>query len=348
MIDHCEIQKVMDEITAREDVPCIGLGFLSLTQQDMWISGFKSLIPNKEAIQMDTIFDMASLTKVMVTSTLILKLIEEGKLKLETKVSSILEDFSQQEVTIVQLLSHTSGLPSDDKGYRNHCSKIALRKFIMGLPFVYEPGTQVLYSDFGFILLGFIIESFMGALDEAAQQVIFDPLNMKDTCFKPQAKDRCAPTEDHPTRGLLKGVVHDGKAFCMGEVSGNAGLFSTLSDTMTFARMLLSDDERVLKNSTKALLHTSTTEQLNFNRTLGWFRNDPSWCFGPLVSQDVLYHTGFSGTSIYIDFDCQIAIVVLTNRVHPSRDNDKIKTVRATLHNHLLELTNLHISQGAN
>lgn len=207
----------------------------------------------------------------------------------------------------------------------------------MDLPLSKKWGTQVIYTDFGFILLGLIIEYFMGPLDEIAKAIIFEPLGMNDTRYCPSDTQRCAPTEDHPQRGLIKGIVHDGKAFCMGQVSGNAGLFSTLSDTMTFAKMMLTQDERVLRNSSKALLHTSYTEKLNLNRTLGWFRYDPSWSFGPLVSQDVLYHTGFSGTSIYIDFNHQLAIVILTNRVHPTRDNDKIQAVRIRLHNLILE-----------
>jgi CubicO group peptidase (beta-lactamase class C family) len=336
MIDRLEIQKKIDEITLAQRVPCIALGFLTSSFTETWISGNRALVPQVEKLTEDTLFDMASLTKVIVTTTLILKLIEDKRLNLETKASSILPDFKHSEITVLHLLAHTSGLPADHKGYRDHCGKAALRSFIMDLPLSEVPETKVIYTDFGFILLGFIIDSLMGPLNESAKKFIFDPLGMKDTGYCPVDKNRCAPTENSAQRGLIRGVVHDGKAFCLDQVSGNAGIFSSLKDTLIFAKMILSDDQRVLKNSTKALLHTTYTASLDHQRTLGWYRHDDSCNFGSLASQDVLYHTGFSGTSIYIDFERQLAIVLLTNRVHPQRDNDQIQSIRSMIHDLLI------------
>ena len=336
MIDRIDIQKKIDEITLAQRVPCIALGFLTSTSSETWISGNRSLFPHIEKLTEDTLFDMASLTKVIVTSTLILKLIEEGHLSLVTKVNTILSDFKHPEITVLHLLTHTSGLAADHKGYKDHCGKEALRSFIMSLPLTEVPNTKVIYTDFGFILLGYMIEVLMGPLDISAKKYIFDPLGMNDTGYRPNDRNRCAPTENNPQRGLIRGIVHDGKAYCSDQVSGNAGIFSSLKDTMAFAKMILSDDERVLKNSTKALLHTTYTASLDHQRTLGWYRHDESCSFGSLASQDVLYHTGFSGTSIYIDFERQLAIVLLTNRIHPNRDNDQIQPIRSMIHDVLM------------
>jgi CubicO group peptidase (beta-lactamase class C family) len=336
MIDRIEIQRKIDEITLAQRVPCIALGFLTSSYTETWISGNRALVPQVEKLTEDTLFDMASLTKVIVTTTLMLKLIEDKRLNLETKVSSLLADFKHTEITVLHLLTHTSGLPADHKGYRDHCGKEALRSFIMDLPLCEDPDSKVIYTDFGFILLGFIIERLMGPLDESAKRFIFDPLKMKDSGYCPVDKNRCAPTENSAQRGLIRGVVHDGKAFCLNQVSGNAGIFSSLKDTLIFTKMILSDDQRVLNNSTKALLHTTYTASLDHQRTLGWYRHDDSCSFGSLASQDVLYHTGFSGTSIYIDFERQLAIVLLTNRVHPHRDNDQIQSIRSMIHDLLI------------
>jgi CubicO group peptidase (beta-lactamase class C family) len=336
MMDRLEIQKKIDEITLAQSVPCIALGFLTSSSMETWISGHRALIPQLEELTEDTLFDMASLTKVMVTTTSILKLIEEDLLSLETKVDSTLTDFKHPEITVLHLLTHTSGLAADHKGYRDHCGKEALRSFIMDLPLSEIPDTKVVYTDFGFILSGFMIEVLMGPLDLSSKRVIFEPLGMKDSGYCPIDRQRCAPTENSAQRGLIRGIVHDGKAFCLDQVSGNAGIFSNLKDTLIFTKSILSDDERVLKNSTKALLHTTYTASLDHQRTLGWYRHDDACSFGSLASQDVLYHTGFSGTSIYIDFERHLAIVLLTNRVHPSRDNDHIQSIRSMIHDLLI------------
>ena len=301
MIDHGAIQRLLDQKTQAQVVPCIALGIVTADTEACWISGSKTLIPQPIPLSPNDLFDFASLTKVIVTTTLILKLIEEGTVTLETKVSAILPDFTHNHITILHLLTHTSGLCADHKGYKEHIGKASMRAFIMSLPLEEVPFTKVIYTDFGFILLGWIAETFLGPLDEAAKRVIFDPLGMIHTQYRPLDKTRCVASEVTVQRGLIQGIVQDGKAFNMGEVSGNAGLFSTLKDMMIFAKMMLTQDERVLKNTTKALLRKTYTESLDHQRTLGWYRHDDSCSFGSLASEDVLYHTGFSGTSILID-----------------------------------------------
>lgn len=332
MIDHHAIQLLLDEKTQAQVVPCIALGVVTETFEASWISGNKTLIPSPVPLAQEDLFDLASLTKVIVTTTLLLKLIEEGTLTLDTKVSSILPDFKHTDITIFHLLTHTSGLCADHKDYKKHSGKASMRAFIMSLPLEEAPLSKVIYTDFGYILLGLIAEVYLGPLDEAAKRLIFDPLGMHSSQYRPTDKDRCVASEVTLQRGLIQGVVHDGKAFNIGEVSGNAGLFSTLNDMMIFAKMMLGDDERVLKNTTKALLRKTYTETLDHQRTLGWYRHDASCSFGTLASQDVLYHTGFSGTSMVIDFTRKTAIVILTNRIHPTRDNDRIQALRTELH----------------
>ncbi len=332
MSERALIQTTLDEITSAQTVPCIALGFLSAKRSEVWISGNRALVPSPEALTRDTLFDLASLTKVVVTTTLTMRLIQSGKLSLDTSISSILPDFHFPDITVFHLLTHTSGLCADHKGYKDHVGEADLRRFIMALPLSETPGTKVIYTDFGFILLGWVVEALMGPLDLAAQKEIFEPLGMKDTGYRPTDPLRCAPTELSAHRGLIRGLVHDGKAFNLGGVSGNAGVFSTIDDLMRFVQSLLID-ERLLSNSTKALMRQSHTNGLDFNRTLGWYRKDPGCALGPLVSQDVWYHTGFSGTSILIDFKAQAAVVILTNRVHPKRDNDAIQDLRLRLHN---------------
>lgn len=331
MIDSVLIQKTLDEFTSAQTVPCIALGFFSKDEAQTWISGNRALVPQVEALTPDTLFDLASLTKVVVTTTLILKLIEKGKLKLSDSVASILPDFTHPQITIFHLLTHTSGLLTDQSGYKPYVGKEAMRHFVMALPLTDEPGTKVVYTDIGYLLLGFIIETLWGPLDVLSRQEIFIPLGMKDTGYCPSDPLRCAPTEVSAHRGLIRGVVHDGKAHNLGCVSGNAGIFSTLDDLMKFCQSLLLD-ERLIRNSTKTLLRQTHTSGLDHVRTLGWYRKDPSCALGPLVSEDILYHTGFSGTSILIDFSAQRAIVILTNRIHPTRDNDRIQDLRLQLH----------------
>jgi CubicO group peptidase (beta-lactamase class C family) len=191
--------------------------------------------------------------------------------------------------------------------------------------------------------LGFIIEDKLGPLDQVAEKRIFQPLAMKDTCYCPDQHgltDRCAATEQKEGRGVIVGSCHDGKGWILNGVSGNAGLFSTANDIGRFACIMLNEGEldghRVLKKESVDLLKHCYTEGLNLRRTLGWFSNDPNQTDGSHISSCCIYHTGFTGTSIYIDFVRSCAIVLLTNRVHPSRNNNAIMDLRRTIHDEAL------------
>ena len=305
--------------------------------------GYRSLLPEREANSIDTIYDLASMSKVISTTTLALKLLEEGCYSLHTTVSSILPDFPYKDITIQHLLTHTTGLPADDKDYKKCKDREELYRFINSLKLNNKVGSFVEYSCFNYILLGRIIESFKGDLEAYANEVIFRPLGMVNTMYNPKEKGReaeCAPTEVTAERGCIRGEVHDGKAHIMGGVSGNAGVFSNIKDLCRFAAMILNDGEfmgtRILKRSTIDLLGKSYTEGMNSNRTLGWLFADKTTNAGDYASDVSLFHTGFTGTAIYIDFLRDCAVIFLDNAIHPTRDNPKKLEIRDLFFNQVL------------
>ncbi len=288
-------------------------------------------------VNASTLFDLASLSKVIGTTTAILKLIEAGHFHLQTKVNALLPNYQWADTTIFQLLTHTSGLPADLKSYKNCQNKAEFIDFIYQIKPTILAEPTVVYSDFGFILLGFIVEKFAGSLPEYLTKQVFSPLQMRATTYHPINKDDCAATELTTTRGLIQGEVHDGKAYLLAGESGNAGLFSTASDLANFAQMLLNQgslfNEQILTPATINLLKTTSTANLNENRSLGWMKRNLSASQGDYASNNLLYHTGFAGTSFLLDFDYQLAIILLTNRINPRRDNPGIFDVRPLLHN---------------
>lgn len=290
------------------------------------------------------LYDLASCTKVVSTTTIILKCIEKGMISLKTPVNEILNDFPYPNINIEQLLTHTSGIISDDKKYKELTSKQAIKEFIYSKQLSFNPGENVEYSDFGFVILGFIIETLVGELDEISKKWIFDPLEMYDTHYQPLkyvSIDRCIPTEFTTDRGLVYGEVHDGKAYRLNGLSGNAGLFSTIEDLCHFSIMILNEgmykNKKILSIPTINNLKKCYTEKLNLRRTLGWFINENSAPMGDYYSNNCLFHTGFTGTSIYIDFKRNISIILLTNRIHPTRSNPSINSIRNITHNLLLK-----------
>lgn len=286
-----------------------------------------------------TLYDLASLTKVITATTLSMQLYEQGQLKLEHPLSRFFPAFVGQgrhKITVRHLLTHTSGLPAHLPLYQRLKGKREFVQNILQVPLEYEPGTKAIYSDLGIILLGDMIEKIAGrSLDQLAQQRIFEPLGMAQTLFKPGAamKARIAPTEIDPWRGrLLQGEVHDENAYAMGGVSAHAGLFGTSGDLAIFCQMLLDggvyNHRRVVRRST---VETFTARQ-NFpegsSRALGWDTPSEGSSAGDLLSSSSFGHTGFTGTSIWIDPVRKLFIILLTNRVHPTRENNVIREIR--------------------
>lgn len=305
--------------------------------------GYKALIPKKEPLSIDTIYDIASLSKVVSTSTLVCKLMEEGLIDLETKVSDILKEFPYKDIKVYDLITHTSGLPADDKDYKLCKNKEELWNFILKLPLHNPTGTTVEYSCFGYIVLGKIIEHFKGSIEDYAKKVLFEPLESDNIMYNPYLKGRaddCAPTEVTQLRGVIKGIVHDGKANILEGLSGNAGIFSDIETLSKFVSMMLNDgvykNKQILSKETMKLFHKTFTEGLNEKRTMGgWFHGDKNTSAGELVSDDSLYHTGFTGTSIYIDYQRGFALILLANAVHPSRVH-KMNDIRKRFYSEII------------
>lgn len=306
--------------------------------------GYKSLVPSKVETSFDTLYDIASLSKVVATATMIFKLVEEGLISFKTKVVSILKEYPYDDVTIRDLLVHTSGMVGDDKRYKQCNSGEQLWSFMMNdLDRKYKRNEKCEYSCFGYITLGKIIEHFKGSLENYLDEVLCKPLKTNNIMYCPKKHNRendCAPTEITDTRGIIKGIVHDGKCNILDGVAGNAGIFADIDGLIRFTQMMLNDgiyeDNIVLKKSTIDLLKKNYTIGLNEKRTLGsWFIGDNNQSSGDYISELSLYHTGFTGTSIYIDFDRNCAVILLANAVHPKRDN-KMVEIRNLFHNQVL------------
>ncbi len=287
--------------------------------------GERVVEPGREAMTSDTIFDAASLTKVIATTPCVMKLIEQGKVELDAPVARYLPEFSgenKERVTVRHLLTHTSGnkpgiatsgITSYEEGIARACQN----------PLGDAPGTLIRYSDINFILLGEIVHRVSGkTLDEYAAAEIFRPLGMKDTGFRPAAESRgrIAPT----TRGTERGVVHDPTASRMGGVAGHAGLFTTAGDLARFARMLLGGGElegvRILQSETvKLMTSVQTPDAITGRRGLGWdIDTGYSGPRGKWFPRGSYGHTGWTGTSLWIDPFSQSFVIFLSNRNHPT------------------------------
>ena len=327
MIDRSQLEALIPD-----QIPGIAIGIVTPTSITTEVVGYAALVPQREPLRLQTRFDLASLTKVVITTPIILQLIDEGRLSFSTPIQSILPEYVHAQTTIGDLLTHQSGLPADDPNYKTCKDAAALRHFTLTHPLSVAPRTHVIYTDFGFLILGWVIEALEGPLDAVAKRRIAQPLGCSTLGYSPDDPLTCAPTEVSPTRGLIRGVVHDGKAFLMQGVAGNAGCFATLQDVCVFTQSFLDDRQRGVSNASIAQLRQTHTVGLDFKRTWGWYRHDPSCAFGQHVSEDCLFHTGFTGTSITIDFAKHVGLVILTNRIHPTRDNPHITAIRNAVH----------------
>jgi len=305
--------------------------------------GQRAVAPAAEAMTEDTIFDLASLTKVVATTTSVMKLMEEGRIRLNDPVATFIPDFGKYGkagITVRQLLTHTSGLRPDlELEVEFNGVEEAIRRAIEEVP-TFPPGERFIYSDINFFLLGDIVRRVGGErLDRYAKTQVFDPLGMKDTGFLPAEalRARIAPTErcrmlawpcGAPELPFLRGVVHDPTARRMDGVAGHAGLFSTAADLSRFCRMLLGggrlDSQRVLSAATVArMVAPSTPAGMRDVRGLGWdLDSSYSSNRGELFPIGSFGHTGFTGTSLWIDPASGSYVVFLSNRVHPDGKGD--------------------------
>jgi len=287
--------------------------------------GHRALEPRREAMTLDTIFDMASLTKVMATTTAVMQLFELGKVRLNDPVAKYLPEFAQngkEDITVRQLLTHYSGLAPDIDLNPEWSGKETAYKLSFAETPAVAPGSAFIYSDTNFIMLGALVERVSGeTLDVYTTKHIFAPLKMTHTRFLPPAawRSKVAPTEYDEREHMLRGVVHDPRARRMGGVAGHAGLFSSGDDAAKFAQALLNGGGGVLSAITiEKMIQPEQPPTAPVLRGFGWDIDSPfSSNRGDLLPVGSFGHTGFTGTSIWIDPTTQTYIVLLANAVHP-------------------------------
>ena len=297
--------------------------------------------PERIPTRPDTIYDLASLTKPLVTGLLSARLVEAGELGIDAPISSYLSEFDRPDkssLTIRQLLTHTSGLPAWRPLYLLTSDRDKVLASIAEEPLQDKPGERVVYSDLGFIVLGFVLERLSGVpLKDLAQDQIFMPLQLTHTFFNPaQAmrtgvaacengnayeRDMCErdfPSNTHSWReSVVWSEVHDGNAYFLGGVAGHAGLFSTAGETLKLANQFIALQSQLLKAETCELFRRNLTEGLNEARSFSWqLAATKDSTAGPSLPLDAFGHTGFTGTSCWIDAKTQRVFILLTNRTH--------------------------------
>jgi serine-type D-Ala-D-Ala carboxypeptidase len=295
----------------------------------------------------DSIFDLASVTKVVATTSMAMILYERGLLDLEMPVAGVLPEFTghdprRGEVTFHLLLAHSSGLPAYEKLFLRATSKDEFLREAFSVPLKYAPGAHAEYSDIGFILLGLALERIAEeSLDRFCQREVFGPLGMAHSAFNPPSawKPQIPPTADDKTfrKQIIQGEVQDENASVMGGVAGHAGLFSTASDIATFAHVLLSGGSPIVRRETLAVFTRRQDSPAATSHALGWDTPSTPSQSGQYFSPSSFGHLGYTGTSLWIDPERRLSVTLLTNRTWPDCSNQAIKEVRPRLHDAVLE-----------
>jgi CubicO group peptidase (beta-lactamase class C family) len=292
----------------------------------------------------DTFYDLASISKLF-TTTCIMRLVEQGKLALDEPVATWMPEFAaggKQNVTLRQILTHTSGLPADISLWILERTPEARIQRVLATPVETKPGPDYVYSDLGLIAMGHLVEVITGStLDKAVRDMVTTPLHLSETMYRPPAerKPGIAPTEDESavdagnpaeSRGMVWGEVHDENAWSLDGVAGHAGVFATAQDLGRFAQFYLNggelDGTRLLRVDTVAEMTRNQIPGLDW-RGLG-FELNQDYYMGHLASPRTYGHTGFTGTSLVIDPGRELIVVLLTNRVHPTRNGPNMNSTR--------------------
>ena len=303
-------------------------------------AGSRQLTPDIQAATIDTVYDIASLTKVIATTTFIMLLVEQGKIELDAPADTYLPIPAFRSFTVRHLLTHTAGLPSGRPYYKECTSVLEMLQRYADGGIDWTPGTRWRYSDVGFMILGQIVEHVAGeSLDAFATRMIFEPLGMTNTRYKPPVDwfSRCAATENCAWRGkVMLGEVHDENAYAVGGVSGHAGLFSTAGDLGLYCRALLKGT--LLRKETVDQMATLGAVSVYPWQGLGWLM-DP-WDTegqGHLPSRRAIGHTGWTGTCLWLDLDTGIHAILLSNTCHPSRAKRNNPALRSTFYDAVVE-----------
>jgi CubicO group peptidase (beta-lactamase class C family) len=298
----------------------------------------------------DTLFDLASLTKVVATAPMAMVLYERGLLDLDAPVSAIVPEFThdkekdprRREVTLRMLLSHSSGLPAYEKLFLRASTRDELLHAAFTTPLIADPASRAEYSDIGFIILGTALERLADeALDRFCQREIFAPLAMTNTTFNPPPEIRwqIPPTAEDQIfrRRIVQGEVQDENASMLGGVAAHAGLFSTAADLAKFAHFMLNGGHPILRPETVAIFTRRESAPLGTSRALGWDTPSSPSQSGKYFSPQSFGHLGYTGTSLWIDPVRQLSITLLTNRTWPDCANQAIKQVRPKFHDAVIE-----------
>lgn len=292
--------------------------------------------PGSPAVTDSTLFDLASLTKVVATTTALAMLEEAGRIDLDRPVAAYLPeltDTAKQRITVRQILTHRGGFEAGAELYHQYRGRAEYLAQINARPLKYAPGTQSIYSDWDLVLGGLIVERVTAdSLDGWTAAHVFSPLGMRDTRFRPDTslRPRIAMTEVDSARGHIWGEVHDPNAWAIGGVAGHAGLFSSARDLAIFAQMLLNGGSyggvRILRPETVA--RWTAPENAGSSRALGWDTPSGTSSAGRYFGPRSFGHTGYTGTSIWIDPERGVFVVLLTNRVDPTSENQKHVALR--------------------
>jgi CubicO group peptidase (beta-lactamase class C family) len=332
-VDECAFPAAVVEVGNRGDV--------------LWLQAFGRLDfdPESAVTQKDTLFDLASLTKVIATTSLVMRLVDRGILTLDQPIRSWIPEWrgtDRENVRLRSLLTHSSGLTAWLPFYRDHTGRQEFQHAICSLPLEYPPDTQSIYSDLGFILLGFVVEDAGGAPFSSQAAQLLSEVTSAPLMFNPPAelKSSIAPTEQDPwRRRRLVGEVHDENCWALGGAAGHSGLFGTAQAVGEFARTMLGGfkgiDARIASAETVRLF-VKRSAAVTGSRALGWDTMLPTSSCGTKISRSSFGHTGFTGTTLWIDPEREVYVVLLTNRVNPTRDNTAIQKIRPALHDAIL------------
>jgi len=303
--------------------------------------------PDSPEVTTETIFDLASVTKVIATTSMAMILYERGSLDLDMPVVSAVSEFRKNDarrerVTVRMLLAHSSGLPAYEKLFLRAKTRDELLAAAFATPLMADPGTHAEYSDIGFIILGVALERIAeDSLDHFCQQEIFGPQGMSHTAFNPPAswRPRTAPTADDRTfrQRIIQGEVQDENASVLGGVAGHAGLFSTAQDVALFAHAMLVGGRSLVRPETLALFTHRESSPPGTSCALGWDTPSSPSQSGKYFSAGSFGHLGYTGTSLWIDPERQLSITLLTNRTWPDCSNQAIKQVRPAFHDAVVE-----------
>jgi CubicO group peptidase (beta-lactamase class C family) len=365
----------IDELLSTEIVAAHFPGAVYLISENNEIKIINALgnavvIPEVIAATTNTIYDLASLTKPLVTALICVILQEQNGLDFESTAGSYLPEFSagdKRYITVKQLLTHSSGLPAWRPLYADVNNPDDVLAHIAKVPLENPPETKVVYSDLGFIVLGKLIERITGdSLIDAATREIFAPLGLKDTCFNPPAAllKRIAATENgnqyeekmagdmasHYTgwrREMIWGKVHDGNAYFLRGAAGHAGLFGTANDVFKIAQQFLPGSD-LLSNGSLAQFSTNFTAGCGIDRSIGWsLATNTNGAAGNKISRTAFGHSGFTGTSTWIDPEKNRVFILLTNRVHPHRSDFDMDELRRQFHNLAVDLLDANLATDA-